>query len=71
MSDDYLEPISGDIVEEPKDNTIKIIIIVVVLVVLCICICLCIFLFLPAVVSPMVGDVFSDMIDEMMLTPFP
>ena len=71
MSDEYLEPITPEIVEEPKDNTTRIIIIVAVVVVLCICICLCVFFLLPALMGPVIGDVFSDIVDEMMLTPIP
>ena len=71
MSEEYLEPITPEIVEEPRNNTTKIIIIVVVLVVLCICICMCIFFFLPTLFGPIIGDVFSDVIDEMLLTPMP
>ena len=72
MSDEYLEPITPEIVEDPPNNTTKIIVItLVVIVVLCCCICLCVFFVFPALLGPAVGDVFSDIIDEMMLTPMP
>ena len=71
MSNEYLEPITPDIVEEPKSNTTRIIIIVAVVVVLCICICLCMFLIMPTLFGPVIGDVFSDIVDEMLLTPMP
>lgn len=72
MSEEYLEPITPEIVEEPKNNTTKILIIVaVVIVVLCICTCICVFVLLPAVLGPSIGNVFSEVIDEMMLTPMP
>ena len=71
MSDEFLEPITPDIIDEPQNNTIKIIIIIAVVVLLCICVCLCVFFFLPALFGPVIGDVFSDIVDEMMLTPIP
>jgi hypothetical protein len=71
MSEEYLDPITPEIVEEPKSNTNKIIIAIVVVVVLCFCICLCFFVLVPALLGPTVGNVFSEVIDEMMLTPMP
>jgi uncharacterized protein YqhQ len=71
MSDEYLEPITPEIVEEPKNNTNKILIIVAVVIVLCICACICLFVVVPALLGPTVGNVFSEVIDEMMLTPMP
>ena len=71
MSEEYLEPITPEIVEEPKSNTTKIIIIVAVVVVLCICICMCVFLMVPALMGPSIGNVFSEIEYELMMTPIP
>jgi uncharacterized protein YqhQ len=71
MSDENLETITPEIVEEPKSNANKIIITVVIVVVLCICICLCVFVVLPTILGPTIGNVFSDVVDEMLLTPMP
>ena len=71
MSEEYLEPITSEIVEEPKNNTNKILIIVAVVIVLCICLCICVFVLVPAILGPSIGNVFSEVIDEMMLTPMP
>ena len=71
MPEEYLEPITPEIVEEPKSNTTKIIIIVAVVVVLCICICMCVFLMIPALMGPSIGNVFSEIEYELMLTPVP
>jgi hypothetical protein len=71
MSEEYLETITPEIVEEPKSNTNTIIIAVIAVIVLCCCICLCVFFVLPTIFGPAIGDVFSDVIDEMMLTPMP
>jgi len=71
MSEEYLEPITPEIVEEPKSNTTKIIVIVVVVIVLCICLCLCSFLMVPALLGPTIGNVFSGIETELMLTPMP
>ncbi len=70
MSDEYFDPIVPE-AEEPQNNTTKIIVIVVVVVVICLCVCLCVFFGLPLVLGPTIGDVFSRVIDEMMLTPMP
>jgi hypothetical protein len=71
MSDEVLEPITPEIVDQPSQNRNTIIIIVAVVIVLCCCICLCTFFFLPSLFGPAIGDVFSEVIDEMMLTPIP
>ncbi|MFC1996871.1 hypothetical protein ACFLXI_04595 [Chloroflexota bacterium] len=71
MSEEYIESVTPDFVNEPKNNTTKIIIIVAVVIVLCICICMCIFVFIPTLFSPIIGDVFSGVVDEMLLTPMP
>ncbi len=71
MSEEYLEPITPEIVEEPKSNTTKIIVIVVVVVVLCICLCMCVFLMVPTLLGPSIGNVFSEIEYELMLTPIP
>jgi hypothetical protein len=71
MSEEYLEPITPEVVEEPQNNTTKtILIIVIVIVVLCICLCLCIFGGLT-ILGPTVGNVFSEIEYELMLTPMP
>ena len=67
MTDENLEPITPELVK--KNNTTKIIIIVAVAVVLCICICLCVLIIMPTVFGPFVGDVMSEVIDDVMLTP--
>jgi len=67
MTDENLEPITLELEEENK--TTKIIIIVAVAVVLCICICLCVLILMPRLFGPLVGDVMSEVIDDMMLTP--
>lgn len=72
MSDDYLEPITPEVVEEPKsNNTTKILVAVIVAVVLCVCLCLCIFIMIPTIFGPVIGDVFSDIEYQLMLTPMP
>ncbi len=71
MSEEYLEPITPEIVEEPKNNTTKIIVIVAVVVVLCICLCLCVFLVVSGLFGPAAGNVFSEIEYELMLTPIP
>lgn len=71
MSEEYLDPITPEIVDTPQKNTNMILIIVIVVIVLCCCICLCTFILLPSLFGPAVGDVFSEVIDEMMLTPIP
>ncbi len=71
MSEEYLELITPEIVEEPKSNTTKIIIIVAVVVVLCICLCMCVFLMIPTLFGPSIGNVFSEIEYELMLTPMP
>ena len=71
MSEEYLEPITPEIVEEPKSNTTKIVIIVAVVVVLCICLCLCVFLVASGLFGPVVGNVYSEIEYELMLTPIP
>lgn len=53
----------------PKSNTRTIIIIVVVILVLCICACLCAFVVAPAVFGPSIGNIFSNIIENM--TPAP
>lgn len=71
MSDEYLETITPEI-DEPKNNTTKIIIAVAVaVVILCCCLCLCILIFVPAVLGPSFGNVFSDIEYQLMLTPIP
>ena len=71
MSEEYLEPITPEVVEEPKNNTTKTILIVaIVIVVLCICLCLCVIGGLT-IMGPTVGNVFSEIEYELMLTPMP
>ncbi len=71
MSEEYLEPITPEIVDEPKNKTNTILIIVAVVIVLCICICLCVFVIFPILLGPVVGEVYSDVINDLMLTPIP
>jgi hypothetical protein len=70
MSDEYLEPITPEVVEEPKDSTKIILVVVLIVVVLCICLCLCIFVGMPVLLGPTMGEVFSE-IEYQMLTPMP
>lgn len=71
MSDEYLEPITPEI-DKPDNNTSKIIIAVVVaVVVLCCCLCLCVLILVPTLFGPTVGNVFSDVQYQLILTPIP
>jgi len=70
MTEEYPESIAPE-AGQPKNNTTKIIIIVAVIIVACICLCLCVIFVLPLLLGPQVGNVFSEIIDEMMLTPIP
>ncbi len=67
MTDDNLESNTPKLVEE--NNIIKIIAIVAIAIVLCMCVCLCVLIIMPRLFDPYVGDVMSDVIDDMMLTP--
>ena len=71
MSDVYFDPITPEIVDTPPNNRNMIIITVVIVVVLCCCICLCAFFLLPALLGPSIGDVFSEIQYDLMLTPMP
>ena len=71
MSDDYFESITPEIVDEPKNNTTKIIIIVAVVVILFICLCICLCVVFPMLLEPTVGNVFSGIESDLMLTPVP
>ncbi|HBX70540.1 MAG TPA: hypothetical protein DEH25_14455 [Chloroflexi bacterium] len=70
MSDNYFDPITPE-ASPPKNNTTKIIIIVAVVVVLCICICLCAIVLVPALLGPVVGNTFSEIENQLLLTPIP
>jgi hypothetical protein len=72
MSDEYLEPITPEIVEKPtRDNTTKILVTVLVVSILCICLCLCVFVLMPAIFGPLVEEVFTDIEQQLLLTPLP
>ncbi len=71
MTEEYLEPITPEVVDNPPKNTNMILITVVVIIVLCCCICLCAFLLVPTVFGPAIGNVFSEIEYELMLTPIP
>jgi hypothetical protein len=64
--DYYAEPM-----EEKKSNTTLIIIIVVVVLILLCCCCVVGFLLVPSLLGPAVGNVFSNVIEEMGVTPVP
>ena len=68
MTEDYYAPP----VEEKKSNTTLIIIIVavVVLIVLCCCCVFGLWLF-PTLLGPSVGNVFSNIIEGLEMTPVP
>jgi hypothetical protein len=69
MSDEYLEPITPEI-DEPENNTNKIIIAVVIaVVVLCCCLCLCVLILASTFQAQSIGNVFSDIEYQLMLTP--
>ena len=70
MSDDNL--ISGPTESDQQSNkTIKIIVIVVVILILCICLCLIVLLITPMLLGPYIGNVFSDIENQILLTPLP
>jgi small neutral amino acid transporter SnatA (MarC family) len=68
VTEDYYEAP----VEEKKSNTtlIIIIVVVVILVVLCCC-CVLATTLVPSILGPSVGNVFSNIIEEMEMTPMP
>jgi flagellar basal body-associated protein FliL len=65
--DYYAEPM-----EEKKSNKTLIIIIVVVVVLIVLC-CCCVLgvLLVPSLLGPSVGNVFSNIIEELEMTPMP
>jgi len=65
--DYYAEPM-----EEKKSNKTLIIIIVVVVVLILLCCCCVLGLWLvPSLLGPSVGNVFSNIIEELEMTPMP
>jgi flagellar basal body-associated protein FliL len=64
--DYYAEPM-----EEKKSNTTLIIIIIVVVVLIVLCCCCVLTLLVPSLLGPSVGNVFSNIIEELEMTPMP
>jgi flagellar basal body-associated protein FliL len=64
--DYYAEPM-----EEKKSNTTLIIIIIVVVVLIVLCCCCVLTLLVPTLLGPSVGNVFSNIIEELEMTPMP
>jgi len=64
--DYYAEPM-----EEKKSNTTLIIIIIVVVVLIVLCCCCVLALLVPSLLGPSVGNVFSNIIEELEMTPMP
>jgi hypothetical protein len=69
MAEENLSPISPEFSEE--NTTIKVIAILAIAIILCICICLFVLISMPTLFGPIIGEVMSDVIDEMLLTPVP
>lgn len=70
MADTYVSP--GATSEPKKDNTLLIVIAVVVGLILLCCCCVLAFIFLgPLILGPSIGNVFSNIVNNLAITPTP